>query len=421
MFLVRNVYNTRYSICYNDEYMSFFRGLFSGGENKRHVLVVDVGSGSIGTALVRLEKGSTPFILGTSREVIPFQEKLNVQRFVTLMQDSLIHATDAVMKANKNIVPDVVMFGLASPWNTSQTRLVHLDQPEDFLVTEKGLRQIIEKEGGLFTSAPFDPNGPKELMKNVLIESRAMQVKLNGYEVATPVGRKARELDIALYLSVMPERIKESFETTVLKLWPHAELRFHSFMYAAFNAVRDTFAESASFIVVDVAGEVTDVALVRDNVLLESLSFPLGYHAITRMTMRELGLQNAAAETEVHLYLEGKSDGERTVAMEQIFAKVIREWKLLFVGALTQLSEQYPIPHIIYHFVDEEFVTHYGDAMRESSARVFGEDQGDFIVHSLDEEFLLRFMKLAPGQRADIFLCVIIMILDKLLEADLKH
>jgi hypothetical protein len=401
--------------------MSFFKGLFSRNSVARHVLVVDVGSGSIGAALVRLEKDTTPYILATARQVIPFQEKLNVQRFVSLMQESLNTATDAVMEKNKDIVPSAVMFGLASPWNTSQTRLVHLDQLDDFLVTEKGLKQIIEKEGGLFTSAPFDPNGPKELMKNVLIESRAMQIKLNGYEVETPVGRKARELDIALYLSVMPERIKDSFSDTIGKRWPHADLRFHSFMYAAFNAVRDTFAESASFVVVDVAGEVTDVALVRDNVLLESLSFPLGYHAITRMTMRELGLQSTAADTEVALYLEGKSDSARAKQMEQIFAKVVREWKLLFIGALTQLSEQYPIPHVIYHFVDEEYVTYYGDAMRESGARVFGEEQGDFIVHSLDEEFLLRFMKLNEGQRADIFLCVIIMILDKLLEADLKR
>ncbi|HXK37566.1 MAG TPA: hypothetical protein VJ579_00650 [Candidatus Paceibacterota bacterium] len=401
--------------------MSFFRGLFSGNSVARHILVVDVGSGSIGVALVRLEKSATPMILGTARQVIPFQEKLNVQRFVTLMQESLNAATDAVMEHNKDIIPHTVMFGLASPWNTSQTRLVHLDQPDDFLVTEKGLRQIIEKEGGMFTSAPFDPNGPKELMKNVLIESRAMQIKLNGYEVDSPIGRRARELDIALYLSVMPERIKDSFSDTIGRRWPHADLRFHSFMYAAFNAVRDTFAESASFVVVDVAGEVTDVALVRDNVLLESLSFPLGYHAITRMTMRELGLQSAAADTEVALYLEGKSSVERAKQMEQIFAKVVREWKLLFIGALTQLGEQYPIPHVIYHFVDEEYVTYYGDAMRESGSRVFGEEQGDFTVHSLDEEFLLRFMKLAEGQRADIFLCVIIMILDKLLEADLKH
>jgi hypothetical protein len=137
--------------------------------------------------------------------------------------------------------------------------------------------------------------------------------------------------------------------------------------------------------------------------------------------MRELGLQSTAADTEVALYLEGKSDSARAKQMEQIFAKVVREWKLLFIGALTQLSEQYPIPHVIYHFVDEEYVTYYGDAMRESGARVFGEEQGDFIVHSLDEEFLLRFMKLNEGQRADIFLCVIIMILDKLLEADLKR
>lgn len=401
--------------------MSFLKGLFSRGETERHVLVVDVGSGSIGAALVRLNDGNSPYILSVARQVIPFQEKLNVQRFVTLMQESLDAATNAVMEKNKDIVPRAVLFGLASPWNTSQTRLVHLDQPEDFLITEKGLAQIIEKEGGLFTSAPFDPNGPKELMKNVLIESRAMQVKLNGYEVADPVGRRVRELDIALYLSVMPERIKESFALTIKKRWPHVEMRFHSFMYAAFNAVRDTFAESASFIVVDVAGEVTDVALVRDNVLLESLSFPLGYHAIVRMTMRELGLQSVAAQTEVSLYLEGKSDAKRSQQMEQIFAKVIREWKLLFVGALTQLSEQYPIPHVIYHFVDEEYVTYYGDAMRESGVRVFGEEHGDFVVHTLDEEFLLRFMKLAPDQRADIFLCVIIMILDKLLEADLKR
>lgn len=401
--------------------MSFLNGIFSSAKSEDIILVIDVGSGSIGAAFVKANESQPPSVIATARRIIPFQERLNVQRFILLMQETLSLVLDDLTQNRLNISPVSILITLASPWHTSQTRMVHLEQPEEFLVTDKGLKQILENEGKLFISSTATGDGPKELSDNTMIESHVMEMKFNGYEVTKPIGRKTKVLDLSLYVTMAPQKIVDAFKQVVEKRWPHGRIVFHSFMFSAFSAVLDTFANAPSFIILDIAGEVTDIALIRDSVMLESISFPLGHRSFVRSAMRELALPHEAAQSEIDLYLEGKLTKERTALVDTVFTKTIRDWELLLVGALQQLSSQYPIPRTIYLLTNEEYVSHFSTAILSLSNKVLGENQEEFDVQILSTELLSHLVASDNGICKDPFICVIIMMFEKLLSLERKR
>jgi hypothetical protein len=67
--------------------MSFFH--FGRKSGQHFVIIFDIGSASIGGAFVNIEVGKIPEIIFTIRRDIPFQEKLNFDRFLSAMITTL--------------------------------------------------------------------------------------------------------------------------------------------------------------------------------------------------------------------------------------------------------------------------------------------------------------------------------------------
>ncbi len=401
--------------------MSFFSGLLGDRGNGEFSLIIDVGSESIGAAFVQIKKDSSPFVLGVARHVIPFQEKINMERFVILLQETLQNVlNDEKIKAIKE-KPNSVIFTLASPWYKSQTRVVHIEEDEEFIITDNGLKTILEKEKNTFLNKNVLANKKNKLLEDALIESYITQIKIDGYEIPNPVGRKTKNIDISIHIATSPVTITSSLSEIINKNWPEAKTIFHSFMFSAFNAVRDIFGEAASYILIDVAGEITDISLIRDNVIIESISFPLGNRSFLRLAMRQLSLQGELATTEVELYLKNALSAERTIALDDVFSKTTHDWSLLFVASIKQLSLKYPIPKNIYLLTNEEYLNFFEKSIKYSSADVFGENQEDFKITSLDSKSLSESTLSNDSGCKDLFLCVTIILLSKLFSAENKH
>lgn len=386
---------------------------FSSNKGDRDTqLVVDVGTGSIGVALVRTN-GETPEVVAMRREVIPFQEKLDVPRFIDLMKETLDGVIDKLAKDVPEIHPGDCSIALASPWYVAQTRLVHLAQNEPFAVTVKTVRQLVDQEVQLFLSSTSVANHGA-MDKQVLIDAQAVSLRLNGYSVHRAIGRSVRELDVALYCAMMPELLRDGFKEVVQKRFGDIPVRYHAFMFSIYNAIRDHFTDEASYLIVDIAGEATDVALVRDDVLLETFSFPMGHRSVLRTAMRELGLDSVSSRAALDLYLERHSTPEHDERMEPIVAKALRDWQRLFRGALSQISEQYPVPREMYLLSDERYRAHYERELFDAGDEAFKETGERFRIESLDRKLLEHFVHFPDGSVWDGFLCVIIMMTAKL-------
>ena len=175
--------------------MSLFQ---RGGKDGKHFVVIfDIGSGSIGGAFVGIEGEKPPEIIFTTRRDIPFQEKLNFQRFLDSMIKTLEEMFVLMKKAGGGVKVDQAYCILSSPWYASQTRLIRYSQDTAFSVTENGLDKLIQKEVALFSNSKLFAHSKTGDAPPEIMESKNIQIKLNGYEMQAPYGKKASELEIA--------------------------------------------------------------------------------------------------------------------------------------------------------------------------------------------------------------------------------
>lgn len=384
--------------------MSLFHRKSKSGQH--FVIIFDIGSSSIGGSFVSIDEGKTPEIIFATRRDIPFQEKLNFPRFLDLMVKTLEEMFVTMQKSGGGVKITQAFCVLASPWYASQTRLMRYNQPEPFIVTEKGLGKLIQKEIDLFRDSKlFVHSKVGETMPEIM-ESKNIQMKLNGYEVHDPFGKRVSELEIALYISMIPANIYKSINESIIKFWHVPRTHFASFSFVAFDLIRDTFSNEASFLFMDISGEVTDISLAKDNVLLESISFPAGTNILIRAVVERMKTTPAVAVSELDLYFENKSTKEHAKQIEAALGDVSKEWLTYFEDALTQLSLEFPIPKTIFYTTDNNVVTWFEKAITQTTFTRFSQEGGTFIVRSLGSEFLSKFVTAVEPDFQDPFLTI---------------
>lgn len=370
------------------------------------IVIFDIGSASIGGAFASIDKGRTPEIIFTTRRDIPFQEKLNFQRFLDSMIKTLEEMFVVLKKAGGEVRIDQVFCVLASPWYASQTRLVKFSQPTPFLVTEKGLGKLINKEIDLFRESKLFIKAKLGEALPEIMESKNIQMKLNGYEVRDPFGKKATDLEVALYISMIPSNIFNSINSSITKFWKVPSVHFSSFSLTAFDTIRDIFLDETSFLFMDISGEVTDVSLIKDNVLLESISFPAGKNMLVRALVRGMKTTPAVAISEMDLYLNGESTKEHGKQVAEHIGDATMEWRKLFEEACAQFAMEFPIPRTIFYTADDSVTRWFEDALREVNFTHFSQEEGVFVIRSLGSAFLSKFVQVLEPDFQDPFLSI---------------
>lgn len=370
------------------------------------IIIFDIGSASIGGAFASIDSSRVPEVIFSIRRDIPFQEKLSFERFLASMITTMKEMFETMQKAGGGVRVDQAYCILASPWYASQTRLVRYNQPTPFLVTEKGLSKLIQKEIGLFRDSKLFEHAKIDNAPPEIMESKSIQMKLNGYEVKNPYGKRASELEIALYISMIPANIFSSISDVITQFWHVPKVHFSSFSFTAFDTIRDIFADESSFLFMDISGEVTDISLAKDNVLLESISFPAGKNMLIRALIRGMHSTPTAAASEMKLYLEGKMTREHAKQIEDILTVETKEWKIFFEDALSQFATEFPIPRTIFYTADDDVTKWFEEAIHQANFMRFSQDEGQFIVRSLGNAFLAKFIQVLEPDFQDPFLAI---------------
>ena len=180
-------------------------GFFSTGKKNEIVVIFDIGSGSVGGALVELGGVEKPRILFSTREDIVFQNNFKFERFFASMCKSFDVVSDSIAAKGKKV--ERVVCVLSAPWYVSQTRTIVSEKQKPFLVTQKKVNNLIEEEvikmKEDFNSRYSDVvDGLAEVL-----EMRSTHIKLNGYETNMPFDKYAKKIETSLYVSIGASKV----------------------------------------------------------------------------------------------------------------------------------------------------------------------------------------------------------------------
>ena len=270
---------------------------FNRSRENETVVIFDVGSSSIGAALVYLQSGKPPSILLSIREDIPFSSEVDPERFLLLMlatfEEISVKIHDLALKRLREIpsalskTPGRVACVLASPWYAVSTNIVSDKRKDKFDITERYIEEktaeaakvLQSKLPTLIFAKLF--SGAKKI-----IEKKIVKIELDGYEVTRAVGKKASSFDVSVFISIAPSQVVDEIKNKIGKLWPKSEINFHSFALMAFATLRDLFPQYNDFIFIDVNGEETDVTVVKDGIAVKNNAFQAGKSTLVRSIVK---------------------------------------------------------------------------------------------------------------------------------------
>ena len=381
--------------------------LFSFSKPKKElILVVDIGSASVGAAvsIITTDKSSAPLIIASSRTQIPFQERLKFDRFTELMLIALETSVAKVLAVSK-ARPEKTYCFLASPWYASQVRTSSLSKDKEFKVTADVFESLVNEEIEKFKkneAAAF-----AELKdKMIFIEKEVMDISLNGYRAENPFSSLARELKVSLFLGVAPKEVMKRIEERIRKNIPYTAIAFHTFLFPYYNVISSISGDKKDFLLADAGGEITDIALIRDGKINESISFPLGKNFLLRWGAELSNRQIEEVRSLILLWSNGKLNSAAKERTKEIFAPIRAEWLKVFHKSLEQVSKGVILPSTFFIAADGEVIRWFMESILEEEYAQYSLSAEKFNVIPVGLSLLSKYVSFGSTIEHDIFMAL---------------
>lgn len=399
-------------------------------QNESLTLLVDIGSASVGAALVTIEKGRTPNIIASVRENISFQEVLSSSRFLLAMNQALDKGLKTLQEKAKQPSlrpglrpgreftnsepvgsPKNIFCTLSSPWFILKTRNLHIAKAEEFEVTERSLEGFIEEDVAKLKEELKGTLPPEDVK---IIEKKIIHIKLNGYEIKNPYKQKTSRMEMTITVGVSSGKVIQSIERKINNFFHAKPVLFGAFPVAAFSAIRDIFPTENNFLFLDITGEATDVSRVENDLLTRTVSFPRGKNFFIREISARLRTVHEEATTLFSMFLRGELDAVRSAEVSGIVTQVKEEWLTRFEKAVTTLAENGVPPRKIFFTTDADISPLFLDLIANAKSELLMGAQ--FEVQYLDQHIVSKFVSFNTEITRDPFIVIEALLAEKLLK-----
>lgn len=359
---------------------------FSKKENQGELsLVFDIGSSSLGCSVFKIENSGNPFILYSNREPILVQENLDFESFLTLTLSTLDKLVEKVHSEKFGRI-DRVFCVLSSPWFHSQTTNIKFEKNTPFIFNNKFADDLINKEVELLLKK-YKQEGNSNT--NILpIEMKTMSINLNGYNVKNPLNHKATSLEMPIFVSLSEEFFIKEIEKIINKAFHYKSIKFSSFLIASFTVARDMFINQDKFLLVNIGGEITDISMIKKDILRDNTSFPMGVNFLVRGIVKSLKVDASEARSLLHLYKDNHTNTENTKRLEVAIEPLKRTWLKNFQESLNNLSHDISIPSTIFITVDQNLAEFFSQIIKEEELNQYSLAESKFRIVFLGTEAL---------------------------------
>lgn len=325
-------------------------------DESRVIGIIDLGSAQVSGAIIKLGKDrEIQSVLAQADEKITYQELPEFEHFWNSTKTAIQTVLRELREGTKNsgvstgasekvfaIEPEKIFVFLSSPFFQSQTKVIKADNPNVIKITQNYLSGLIKQ---IDNQTSLGEN-------TVILEDKVMQTKLDGYLTTWPLGQRAKGIELNRFLSWADKNLLVNLRDLMRAEYAKAPVIFNTFSYATYDIFKD-FLPDKDFILLDTGNEITDVLIIKDNVLAEHFSFPKGKNFLVRGLVKELGTVPAEAETSLSLYATGQANPQLTARLESALAKIAPLWQADFKEILNKTLETTLLPETVYFIGDD--------------------------------------------------------------------
>lgn len=385
------------------------------------VAVFDIGSGTVGGALSYLKEDSAPEVCYTNRTPISFNEDIEFSEFIDSMVRSLEKvATDletkgvchksVTEKPNRRI--DRVLCVFSSPWYMSESKTISFHKKNPIVISKRYMRELLDSESSKLLKSREVVNSEKTEDEPEVLEHKIVDISLNGYSVNVPYGKKVTDISFALYTSIVSSNTKKKVERVLEKKFHTKNIEYHTSALAIFDTVRDVMNFSGDYLFVDINAEITDLFIIENGKISDSVSFPLGTHHLVRTLMARFKTTFEHAYSTLSLSLKDEGSKDIKAKVDTAVERTADEWSSLAHDALLRIKRENTLPNQIFALSDQRF-SNLLEIFIEDYTNQF-KPKGSFMIDVLNLSDFKDYVKYGKKVRGDLFTAVYTLYADKI-------
>ncbi|HVS79768.1 MAG TPA: hypothetical protein VHF05_02210 [Candidatus Paceibacterota bacterium] len=373
-------------------------------------VLLDIGNGSVGGSIVLFARSQKPKIVYSVRYPIHIPEKPSsahlLEKMTRLLEDVVKDLThegsrhlDFKLLNYKDIKHVFCIF--SSPWYASKTKIFRIEHREPVPVTDEFVKYLLDKEAESFEKS-IGGTGTGTLK---FIEQKVIRTRLNGYDTKAPHLQAARKIELGVFMSMVPQAVLDRVSAIVSRYFNARHIEFNSFALMSFSLIEDLFPGSRSYMFLDVTSEVTELALVRNNLITDTISIPSGKNLIMRAIARRYGVSPDIAATYMKLYANGHAEKSLKKGIEAAIETARAAWTAQFEKAVKEVSKGHAAPSRVFLTADDDVAIVFKDFIGETAHVVEGRPEY-FSVTPLNKGILAHFCTFGRGSDEDSFLAI---------------
>lgn len=298
---------------------------------------------------------------------------IEIKRYFRSMEDILPETTLTALwrKTRERIRPlvdglllqesfvDEAVAVFSSPWYFSEVRRIFKEENEPIFLSQELIDEILTKEMESFKAMSLSGFNLQE-EDIVVLPAEIIQAELNGYPIKNPkrniLGKKAKTVEIVLFLAAVfgdaAGYIQEVFQQKRA-----GRFSMQSSPYIFYKVL--TEAGEDNQLIVNIEGEITEIAVIKNGSLPDAVSFGRGFNFAARRLADIFNIDPAEAMAMIKSYGEKKLEPAAGERLKKVLGDAALEWQRLFEDAIRHLALSGPLPDKIFMIGDgaelEEF------------------------------------------------------------------
>ena len=364
---------------------------FSQKNKEETIAVFDIGSGSVGGAIFLSSPDKRPIIISSFRKSFKLRDFVSGESLIKEMLESVEEVARYLQK-DIHKTPDKVFAVLSSPWATASLRSIKRKRPEGFTFTEKFAKELIKEEILKFKKENTD--------FDEIIDRRVVNILLNGYEIPKPYGKRVKESEIQILLSLSSGELVNKIENVITKTY-HKEIKFTSQMFSDFIVVRDIFDRLNDFIILNIDEETTEVSIMRNDFLVGTASFPYGKNSLIRRISKRLNKDISNTASILSMYKNQHLEEGYIKELEDSIKEESKAWTNSLKTVFRSLFSDLLIPHNIFLVSDTSSDKWFLNLLHKNNFPEFTTTNDSFNVIISDSKTLHDFYDIALNVKED--------------------
>lgn len=249
------------------------------------VCVLDIEDGSVGVSIVALKKKGPSEVVSAKRALLSLEQhtaEKSPQPLMTLLDETITQVLSAytAFHAAKAGPVHAVHAYVHAPWTH-----VRIASTEDRFDAPKSITKAMISD-----LAKKAITQPSNLDKGNILEAGVMQVYVNGYPTANPVGTKGVMLSVVVCEADIHSEAKSLLVNVLGKHFPGRTPSLHAGMRAFLTVAHEHFPDTYRYIIVDVNSFTTTAAVIVREAMSQEATIPEGALSIVKRVAPTTGL-----------------------------------------------------------------------------------------------------------------------------------